>query len=132
MSRIVVGVDGSEHAKRALRWAADEAGQRGAVLVVAHVAAPPRPSAAELAALGRELVVDEALAELDTAGLEVERIVRTGHVTEELCELAADADLLVIGARGLGGFRGLLLGSATLQVVAHAPCPVVVVVPEDR
>jgi nucleotide-binding universal stress UspA family protein len=142
MARIVVGVDGSEHAKRALRWATDEAEQRGAVLVVAHVATPPRASAAavappgptaeELAELGRELVVDEALAELDTDGLEVERTVLTGHVAEELCELAADAELLVIGARGLGGFRGLLLGSVTLQVVAHAPCPVVVVVPEDR
>jgi nucleotide-binding universal stress UspA family protein len=142
MSRIVVGVDGSDHAERALRWARDEASLRGADLVVAHVAAPPLPTATalappgptteELVALGRELVVDEALADVDTGAVAVERVVRPGHVTEELCELARDAGLLVVGARGLGGFRGLLLGSTTQQLVAHAPCPVVVVVPEDR
>jgi nucleotide-binding universal stress UspA family protein len=142
MSRIVVGVDGSEHAKRALRWALDEAAVRGAELVVAYVAtpplqtatalAPPGPTAEQLTELGRELVVDEALAEVDAEEVAVERVVRPGHVTEELCELARDADLLVVGARGLGGFRGLLLGSTTQQLVAHAPCPVVVVVPEDR
>jgi nucleotide-binding universal stress UspA family protein len=142
MKRMVVGVDGSDHAKRALRWAVDEARMSGAELVVAHVAgrprssatvlAPPGPTTEELAELGLELVVDEALAEVDTGELEVERVSRPGHVAEVLCELAGGADLLVVGARGLGGFRGLLLGSVTQQVVAHAPCPVVVVVPEDR
>jgi nucleotide-binding universal stress UspA family protein len=49
-----------------------------------------------------------------------------------LVETAKDADLLVIGSRGLGGFRGMLLGSVTQQVIAHAPCPIVVITPDEE
>ncbi len=140
MTRIVVGVDGSEHAVRALRWAVAEARLQGAELLVAHIATrpgapPPAPTGeveADLAALSRELVIDEALAAVPTHGLTVERVARVGHPAVELAALAADADLLVMGARGLGGFRGLLLGSVTQQALAAARCPVAVVVPEDR
>jgi nucleotide-binding universal stress UspA family protein len=62
----------------------------------------------------------------------VTRDVRSGGAAGVLCARAQDAELVVVGARGLGGFRGLLLGSVTQQVVAHSPRPVVVVVPEDR
>jgi nucleotide-binding universal stress UspA family protein len=137
MSRIIVGVDGSDHAMRALRWALGEAHARDATLVVAHVAAgppptasalaPPGPTVAELEELGRHLVVDEILAGVDTAGVTVEPVAVAGHPAEELCSLAEGADLLVVGERGLGGFGGLLLGSVSQQVVAHASCPVVVV-----
>jgi nucleotide-binding universal stress UspA family protein len=137
MKRVVVAVDGSDQAKRALAWALEEARLSDATLVVAHIAAepphvawalaPPGPTNQELIELGRELVVDEALADIDTGDVEVERVVRGGNVVEGLCELCEDADLLVVGARGLGGFAGLLLGSVSQQVVAHAPCPVVVV-----
>jgi nucleotide-binding universal stress UspA family protein len=137
MSRMIVGVDGSDPAMRALRWALGEARDRGATLVVAHVAAgppptatalaPPGPTAAELEELGRRLVVDEILAGLDTAGVTIEPVAVAGHPAEELCSLSQGADLLVVGARGLGGFGGLMLGSVSQQVVAHAPCPVVVV-----
>jgi nucleotide-binding universal stress UspA family protein len=57
----------------------------------------------------------------------VERVVREGQPAEVLVEAAEDADLLVVGSRGLGGFRGLLLGSVGQQCAHHARCPVVIV-----
>lgn len=139
MSRIVVGIDGSEHALRAVAWAVDEARLRGAELVIAYAindrdlpawpAPHVVPSHDELEAAGRELL-DEALVAVDTSGVEVTTDIASGSPARRLCDLARDADLLVVGARGLGGFRGLLMGSVSQQTVAHAPCPVVVVVPE--
>ncbi len=84
-----------------------------------------------------EKALDESLGQLGTAasGVEVAQIVREGHAADVLCAEATGADLLVVGSRGLGGFRGLLLGSVSQQVVHHAPCPVVVVPgrhPEDQ
>ena len=77
-----------------------------------------------------EQVLDEALVAVGGAeGIDITMTVRAGGAASVLTEAAADADLIVVGARGLGGFRGLLLGSVTQQVVAHAPCPVVVVTP---
>jgi nucleotide-binding universal stress UspA family protein len=141
MPRIVVGVDGSEHAARAVRWAVDEARLRGADLELVHAVperdmpaytrVAPTPSEEELRAAGVELI-DQVLTKVETGRLEVERTAETGSPARRLCRAAEGADLLVVGARGLGGFRGLLMGSVTQQVVAHAPCPVVVVVPEDR
>lgn len=141
MPRIVVGIDGSEQAQRALLAAIEEARLRDATLTVIHVApfpfdlsAPilaPQPTGAELRSRAVDLI-DEALGLVDAGDLDVERIALIGHAASELCEAARDADLLVIGSRGLGGFRGLLVGSVTQQVVAHAPCPILVVVPQDR
>jgi nucleotide-binding universal stress UspA family protein len=141
MSRIVVGVDASEHAKRALRWARDEARLRDAQLELVHAvhqpdlaampAVLPMPSHEELIEAG-EALIDELLGGEDVDGIEVLRTVRSGGAAGVLCQAAREADLAVVGARGLGGFRGLLLGSVTQQVVAHASCPVVVVVPEER
>ena len=141
MTRVVVGVDGSRDAASALRRAVHEARLRGADLDVVHVVAAPSvladpvlfppPSRQELHARGLE-VIDETLAGTDVGGLEIERIAMIGHAARVLCDVAKGAELLVVGARGLGGFRGLLVGSVTHQVVAHAPCPVLVVVPEGR
>ncbi len=141
MAKIVVGIDASQHARRAVRWAVDEARLRGADLEIVHAihqpdiaampAVLPMPTHEQLEAAGNELV-DELLAEVDTAGVTVERYVHSGGAAGVLCQRAADAELVVVGARGLGGFRGLLLGSVTQQVVAHSPRPVVVVVPEER
>jgi nucleotide-binding universal stress UspA family protein len=141
VARVVVGVDGSEHALRAVRRAVEEARLRGASLDVVHaspavitipdpVLGPPIRHE-ELREDG-ERIVDRAMASVDTGGVEVERIVDIGQAARVLCDVARGADLLVVGSRGLGGFRGLLVGSVTHQVVAHAPCPVLVVVPEDR
>lgn len=141
MSRIIVGVDASEHAARALAWALEEARVRGVDVEVVHavrqpdvVAMPavlPMPSHEQLIDAGHR-IVDELIAAADTDGVTVTRDVRSGGAAGVLCARAADAELVVVGARGLGGFRGLLLGSVTQQVVAHSPRPVVVVVPQER
>lgn len=142
MSRIVVGVDSSTGSERALRWAIDEARLRGAELHLVHAFPTPElvalptvmsfPSDEELRGIA-EKVIEETLAAVGGPGeLTVSTTVRAGGAASVLCEVAEDAALMVVGARGLGGFRGLLMGSVTQQVVAHSPCPVVVVVPEDR
>lgn len=139
MSRIVVGIDGSDHARRALRATVEEARWRGADVDVVHaipevapfldpIGGPPSPKE-ELRAAAFE-VLDQAVSGEDTREVRIERIVATGGTAKVLCEAALGADLLVVGSRGLGGFRGLLVGSVTQQVVAHAPCPVLVVVPD--
>ena len=141
MAKIIVGVDASEHATRAVRWAVEEARLRGAELQIVHAvhqpdiaampAVLPMPTHEQLETAGHQ-VVDELLAEVDVGDLTVTRDVRSGGAAGVICSAARDADLVVVGARGLGGFRGLLLGSVTQQVVAHSPTPVVVVVPEER
>ena len=143
MSTIVVGVDGSESAQAALRFAFDEARLRGAaVRAVAawHVptnaygsafVAPADGVLDELETAART-ALERALTHAgDDADLEVEPVVREGVPARVLLEEARDADLLVVGSRGLGGFRGLLLGSVGQQCAQHALCPVVVV-PHER
>jgi nucleotide-binding universal stress UspA family protein len=138
---IVVGVDGSPGA-RTLEWAAAEARLRGSRLRAVH--AWHLPAAAygsggfvppvginweddleEGARAGLAKALDDAGALLD--GIEVERHVDEGSAAGVLTEAAADADLLVVGSRGLGGFKELLLGSVGHQCAQHAPCPVVIV-----
>lgn len=139
MPEIVVGVDGSENSLDALRWAAEEARLRDCTLkVVASFATPimstgyevaaPDPSdlaAASTTMLGAavDTVRDSGL--LD--GLDVVTEALEGHAGEQLITLSEHADLLVVGARGHGGFLGLLMGSVTTYVVNHSRCPVVVV-----
>jgi nucleotide-binding universal stress UspA family protein len=147
MGVIVVGVDGSENSVEALRWAAKQAEATGAELRVVFVweypymgiAAPtvvsPVPN------LGAELppfheMQSAAAAELDEiverahlpSGISVERrTVRGTPVAGVLLEEAKDAELIVTGARGRGGFIGLLTGSVATQLVNHATVPVVVI-----
>lgn len=127
---VVVGVDGSEQAQRALTWAAEEAKLRGARLRVVHVWS-------YLAQTGEAFdptygdddarrLLDEVVAGLDGA-VDVELAVVNDLPARGLLDSARDADLLVVGARGMGGFGGLLLGSVSQQVAQHAPCPVVIV-----
>lgn len=142
MSRIVVGVDSSENSLRALRWALEEAEVRAAEVELVH--AFPTPELVALPAVvtlpdqdeltkAAEDVLDDALSKVGgPRDVRVTKTVRSGGAASVLCDVAEGADLMVVGARGLGGFRGLLLGSVTHQVVAHSPCPVVVVVPEGR
>jgi nucleotide-binding universal stress UspA family protein len=137
MAEIVVGVDGSDHSAAALRWATREADLRGHDLVAVlvwdlfnqhHADGTHRfdPEYGEDRA-------DAALAAAVVAALGAE--AATTVVRRVVCDLpapgllaAADhADLLVVGARGLGGFRGLLLGSVSQQCLHHARAPIAIV-----
>jgi len=133
---VVVGVDGSRESRNALRVAADEARTRGTKLraVMAH---PPLdahwPGGFPLydpcdADGARVLLADIVREELgDELDVEVELSVRCETAARALVEEADGASLLVLGARGLGGFRALLLGSVSQQVSHHAPCPLLIV-----
>lgn len=145
MRRIVVGVDGSETSRRALRWAIAEARARDAAVDVVHVYeshyyyGSMSPLSAALSVVtpetlrrGAQYVLDDVVNSADTADVEVRRILVEGGAAHGLIQTAADgADLLVLGTHGRGGFTGMLLGSVSQHVVQHAPCPVVLV-PEPR
>jgi len=136
---MVVGVDGSEGARRALRFACEEARLRGAsirAVAVWHISpgaysggfAPVIPDVDAFEAAARSALADAVEALGDAAeGLDVEQVVLEGQAADVLVEQSDGADLLVVGSRGLGGFRGLLLGSVGQQCAQHARCPVVIV-----
>jgi nucleotide-binding universal stress UspA family protein len=133
--KIVVGVDGSGHSAIALRWAIDEATLHNARLRVIY-AFPALVSLAGSTASEyypqvekeAEQVLDQALAELpgDELG-SLERVLVPGNPAKVLIEASNEAGLLVVGSRGRGGFRGMLLGSVSHHCVQHSRCPVVVV-----
>lgn len=134
MPNIVVGVDGSEGAAVALRWAVDEARVRGAdlVAVLAWGYLNEYPSDAFTvrstdvdAAAALDAMLEAALG--PTMAGAVERRPVRDLPFAALLDASEDADLLVVGARGLGGFRGLLLGSVSLHCVHHATVPTAVV-----
>lgn len=140
MGGIVVGVDRSDHAVDALRFAIEEAGYRRCPLTVVEVWSQPYlgedvgpGAAATLDEPARrraeELLAAQVEKALDGAGAPADMTLTTctGNPAEELMRLGEGADLLVVGARGHGGFRHLLTGSVATQLVHHAPCPVVVV-----
>ncbi len=134
---VVVGVDGSEESLRAAEWAAMEAQRHSvALLVVSAPAAVPRvhayhASPAAVAAALRavsERALGAALIRCDEVApsLPVTTSLLTGPVAPAVAASGADASLLVVGARGAGGFAAMLLGSVSRYVASHAPCPVVV------
>ena len=137
--KILVGVDGSANSLLALKWALAEARLRGDEVEVLHgwhfpyMADPsgmvPFPTAALQESA--EVVVADALRECaaDAEGITVSTRVQESTGAEFLIEASKDADLLVVGRRGHGGFLALVMGSLAQQVSAHAHCPVVVVGP---
>ncbi|KRE78672.1 universal stress protein [Arthrobacter sp. Soil763] len=132
--RIVVGVDGSGPSLAALHWALKEARLRsGQVHIVTAWHYPVIGDAAGRApdheAFGESarLVHAEALRQADGAGVPVTGGVVEGHPAHALLRAAEDADLLVVGSRGHGGFADMLLGSVSSHAVHHARCPVLVV-----
>ena len=144
----MVGVDGSEHARRALDWAAEEARLRGWKLVAVHayavpplylapdpvLATPPPLPDPELSQRLEESagkLLAEEIERLDADDLTIERLVSAGSAADALLQAAKEGDILVVGSRGLGGFRGLMLGSVGQQVAHHAPCPVVILPASD-
>jgi len=144
---VVVGVDGSEESLRALRWSVEEARLRRARVRAVYVWRLPFSAAwgdpylvsssydasyevsEREAERVRKLAVDRLagiVAGVDTTGVEVEQRVVEGHPSEVLVEASKDAELLVVGSRGHGGFAGLLLGSVSQACVHHACCPVMI------
>jgi nucleotide-binding universal stress UspA family protein len=138
---VVVGIDGSDSSHGAFAHAAWEAHRRGRALWLIHVhsyvnplgwtAFPPDPAEfVESFHWGRRLVAEhEMQAHLAYPGLEVASSLATGPVGAALVEASSDAELVVVGSRGHGGFAGLLLGSAGTQLAAHSRSPVVIVRP---
>lgn len=136
--RIVVGVDGSADARRAVDWAVDEARLHGWSLVLVHgvdvgvAAASPYGSGVVLEQLqdaGRQLL-DGEVERVRVLGVAASGVLDIGSAAYALIEASRDAAMLVVGTRGHGGFHGLLLGSVSTACVHHAHCPVVVVPPE--
>ena len=149
IGRIVVGIDGSEHARRTLQWAVDEARLRKWVVIAVHAhaiptlyvapdpvlgASPPfpDPEIAKRLEEAAETMLAEEIEQVHSEDVTIERSVVTGSASDALVRAAREGDLLVVGSRGLGGFKGLLLGSVSRQVVHPAPCPVVIVPPDER
>lgn len=135
--RIVVGVDGSEPSQAALRWAVAQGQLSGATVEAIAAWEPPtgwygmlpqsdRPSVAEETV---ERHLTEAVTEAVGAhpSVEVRRTVAKGNPAAVLLGAARDAQLLVVGNRGRGGFTEALLGSVSQHCTQHATCPVVVI-----
>jgi nucleotide-binding universal stress UspA family protein len=136
MDRVIVGIDGSDGARAALRWAAAAAEQWGVPLIavwawefsplVVATDAPVELDRLEDANRHRlHTVLTEELGE-EGAARATAQLVEDSAV-RALLSTAGPHDLLVVGSRGYGGFKGMLLGSVSQQVVHHAPCPVTVV-----
>jgi nucleotide-binding universal stress UspA family protein len=145
MPGIIVGLDGSGHSQLALEWAMKEAVIRHVPLTVLTVdqavagyyrgvaVDPEAPARTVEARQAAQVETDKALAGLE--GPHPESVMVTavhGFPVEELLKAAGDADMIVLGSRGAGGFTRLLMGSVASQVAQHAHCPVIIVPPKDR
>jgi nucleotide-binding universal stress UspA family protein len=141
--RIVVGVDGSEHAKTAMRWALTQARLTGATVEAVTAWQDPAMSGfsygwspmlfdGDSIATLTEKTLHETIAEV-TSGhangqrVEIKARVVQGHPAKVMVEASTGAGLLVLGTRGHSTFAGILLGSVSQHCVQHAPCPVVVI-----
>ncbi|MER6663920.1 universal stress protein [Amycolatopsis japonica] len=137
-NRIVVGTDGAEPGRAAVRWAASLAAERGLGLLIVHALhseqlaygaglAGPVPWLDDLAAAGRK-VLEEAVADAETVapGVPVDTAMPTDSPTPYLVDASKSAAMVVVGASGKGFFAGMVIGSTASAVIAHAHCPAVV------
>jgi nucleotide-binding universal stress UspA family protein len=145
MPGIVVGIDGSSNSERALDWAMNQAAALHAPLTVIAVHEVPKSYWGGIPVIGPADVAvldhlrqaaeqmtqgaESRLGDAKPASVEVRAV--SGFAVKELVDASEDADLLVVGSRGGGGFSRLLLGSVSSQVLQHAACPVVTV-PRQR
>jgi nucleotide-binding universal stress UspA family protein len=135
--RIVVGVDGSDPSRDALRWAKAQADVTGSELVAVTAWSYPSASYPTLAGyvpvadtldleeeskIALEAVVKETLGDVPVTLLVIE-----GHPANAILDAGRGASMIVVGCRGHGGFVGALVGSVSHHVVSHAECPVVVI-----
>jgi len=139
-SRVVVGVDGSDGSLKALQWAAEIAKERHTELTVVMAlrpSLPPLPGVSPSYSthddVDPQLQAEQRLLESihkvlgEEPRVLVHPEVRNESAAKALIEASKSADLLVVGRRGVGGFAGMLLGSVSQHVAAHAHCSVVVV-----
>lgn len=136
ITRIVVGVDGSPGSDQAIAWATDQAVRSGAELVLVHAWFYPYVGAMTGLSEARDAMRLDAMRTLETAmagvrdsvpGLRCRSVISEESAAKAIIDAAVDGDLVVVGSRGRGGFRALLLGSCSRTVVQHAPCPVAVI-----
>jgi nucleotide-binding universal stress UspA family protein len=134
MRRIVVGFDGSEHARKALERAAELAGDETSIAVVSAAdvtkflaggTSPIHPADEE----ARATALDEARSFMEERGIEAVFVRGTGNAADVILEEAEEsgADLIIIGTRGNNVAKRLLLGTVSTNVVHHAPCDVLIV-----
>ena len=136
--RILVGVDGSEGSRRALRWAIEEAAARRETVDAVIVWQSPydfggglyylRVDEEKIVQNARERLA-ESIAEVagQNPSVEIHPVVLQGDPAKTLCAWSNDADLLIVGSRGHGGFAPLSLGSVSTKCAHHSRCPVVIV-----
>ena len=141
MEKIVVGIDGSDASKAALRWAVEDARVRGAEVIALHAYEPPMPGADAAPAVPIDLpglvtefhegalrfvteFVDEVVGNAVTVNV-APIAVEDDDPARALLDAARDADLLVVGSHG-HGLSGLRLGSVSLECAQHAACPVLI------
>jgi len=130
---VVVGYDGSDFAMQALDWGVDEAKLRGLPLTVCHAWQWPYDEADEDSRNSLRHAAEHVVwhgadcARSSTSGIEVRSDLYNGSAGERLVQLSHEADLLVVGSRGLGGVARRVVGSVTGYVATHAHCPLIVV-----
>ncbi len=136
-SRIVVGVDGSDGARAALRFAVEDAARRGVPVEAVTAYRPPgawmdfyavgefQPDQLQMTAEEQARAFVAEVVPEQSAEVRVTAVM--GTPAEALLRASTGADLLVVGSRGHGGFSSMLLGSVSMQCALHAPCPVTVV-----
>ena len=136
-ARIAVGVDGSPESRTAALWADEEALERRCGLTLAHTVLPPVGSSPFSSGLPKDLnpeaeVRQGALAELDEiastlTAADVQTRIEVGSPSGIMIGASETAAIVVVGSRGQGGFKRLLLGSVSTQVATHSQCPVIVI-----
>ena len=135
---IVVGVDGSQQSRCALKWAVREASRRGTVLNVVSAYTIPVFAASSMDAGystldddlirgGAEDIVRQAREEIGDTDVQVRTYIESGDPAGVLLDLSNDADLVVVGTRGRGGFAGMLLGSTSQGVLHNCTGPSMIV-----
>lgn len=145
MAVVVVGIDGSGTASAALREAVTQAAWRSASVLVVHVVHFPASVGFDTGTLDLEAlraagqaVIDRELSDLaaeypDGLPVEISSTVRLGHAGSELITIGdaegVDVVMTVVGSRGYGGFRGLIVGSITTYLVHHLETPLLIVPP---
>jgi len=139
MPGIIVGIDGSGHSQRALTWAMKEAAAHNAPLIVLTVhqavrdvyglptSYPEDGARTEQAREAAQQETDKALAALGEPKPSVTVTAVHGIPADVFIEASKNADQIVLGSRGVGGFGALLMGSVAQRVAQHAACPVTIV-----